>query len=55
MQREIQMKVNMIHMNMIPVVSADAVSWGCEVDPYGRNKPYPVPGLLFRTGLERPG
>ena len=39
MQREIQMKVNMIRMNKIPVVSADAVSWRCEVDQYGRNKP----------------
>ena len=31
--------INMIRMNLIPVVSADAVSWGCEVDQYGRNKP----------------
>ena len=26
-------------MNLIPVVSADAVSWGSEVDSYGRNRP----------------
>ena len=32
MQKEIQSKVNEIRMNMIPVISADAVSWGCEVD-----------------------
>ena len=39
MQKEIQLKMNAVRMNLIPVISADAVSWGCEVDNYGRNKP----------------
>ena len=37
MQKEIQLKMNAVRMNLIPVISADAVSWGCEVDNYGRN------------------
>ena len=37
MQKEIQFKMNEIRVNLIPV--ADAVSWGSEVDNYGRNRP----------------
>ena len=32
MQKEIQLKMSDIRVNLIPVVSADAVSWGSEVD-----------------------
>ena len=39
MQKEIQSKMNEVRMNLVPVVSADAVSWGSEVDSYGRNRP----------------
>ena len=39
MQKEIQSKMNEARMNLISVVSADAVSWGGEVDSYGRNRP----------------
>ena len=39
MQKEIQFKMSDIRMNLIPVVSADAVSWGSEADNYGRNRP----------------
>ena len=39
MQKEIQFKMSDIRMNLIPVVSADAVSRGSEVDNYGRNRP----------------
>ena len=42
MQKEIQFRMNKIRMNLIPVVSADAVSWGSEVDSYGRNRPWIV-------------
>ena len=45
MQKEIQVKMNEIRMNLIPVVSADAVSWGSEVDNYGRNRPVQRQGL----------
>ena len=66
MQKEIQLKVNTIRMNLIPVVSADAVSWGCEVDNYGRNKPVQrawmvpaylaaVPDFFSLTRTEWPG
>ena len=46
MQKEIQLKMNAVRMNLIPVISADAVSWGCEVDNYGRNKPVAMPAYL---------
>ena len=55
------MKVNTIRLNMIPVVSANAVSWGCEVDHYGRNKPVQrawilLPAYLFSlTRTDWPG
>ena len=39
MQKEIQSKMNAVRTNLVPVVSADAVSWGSEVDNYGRNRP----------------
>ena len=39
MKQEIQSRMNEVRMNLIPVVSADAVSWGSEVDSYGRNRP----------------
>ena len=67
MQKEIQSKVNTIRMNLIPVVSADAVSWGSEVDNYGRNKPVQnawivvpaylaaVPDFFSLTRTEWPG
>ena len=43
MQKEIESKMNEARMNLIPVVSADAVSWGGEVDSYGRNRPVQKP------------
>ena len=39
MQKEIQLKMSDLRVNLIPVVSADAVSWGSEVDSYGRSRP----------------
>ena len=39
MQKEIQFRMNEVRMNLIPVVSADAVLRGSEVDSYGRNRP----------------
>ena len=39
MTKEIQYKMGDLRANLIPVVSADAVSWGSEVDSYGRNRP----------------
>ena len=39
MQKEIQFRMGDLRANLIPVVSADAVSWGSEVDSYGRNRP----------------
>ena len=39
MTKEIQHKMGDLRANLIPVVSADAVSWGSEVDSYGRNRP----------------
>ena len=39
MTKEIQHKLGDLRANLIPVVSADAVSWGSEVDSYGRNRP----------------
>ena len=39
MTKEIQYRMGDLRANLIPVVSADAVSWGSEVDSYGRNRP----------------
>ena len=39
MTKKIQHKMGDLRANLIPVVSADAVSWGSEVDSYGRNRP----------------
>ena len=39
MTKEIQHKMGDLRANLIPVVSADAVSWGSEVDSYGRSRP----------------
>ena len=54
-------------MNLVLVVSADAVSWGSEVDSYGRNRPVQrawivvpaylaaVPDFFSLTRTEWPG
>ena len=39
MTKEIQYRMGDLRANLIPVLSADAVSWGSEVDSYGRNRP----------------
>ena len=39
MTKEIQYSMGQLRANLIPVVSADAMSWGSEVDSYGRNRP----------------
>ena len=41
MTKGIQYRMGDLRTNLIPVVSADAVSWGSEVDSYGRNRPVP--------------
>ena len=49
MQKEIQFKMSDLRVNLIPVVSADAVSWGSEVDNMdcGAGLPCGCPGLFL--------